>query len=382
MGSLRSPADEGVPRPARLALLALGGAALVAGLTGALVLIGTPMPEATVRLAASHGILMTLGFLGTLISLERAVALGRLWGYAAPLLAGTGGLALIAGAAVANAAVALAAGGAVFVAMYVAFSRIQRSLHLVVEAVGAGAWPVAAALVAAGQPTSVVVPWLAAFLVLTVMGERLELSALVRPSAPARAAFIVATETFVVGVTLTLVLPDVGVRIAGTGLVGIAVWAVRYDLARRTIRARGVTRFIAACLLPGYAWLAAAGVVWMAAGPATSGPAYDAALHTIFLGFVVSMVFGHAPVILPGLLRVPLPYHPAFYGHLALLHAGLLLRVVGGDVLGIPGAWRLGGTLNVVAVLVFLVVSIAAAAIGIATRRRMGPAPRPRPDAR
>ena len=377
MGSLRSPVDEPASRPARLALLALGGAALVAGLTGALVLIGTPMPEGTVRLAASHGILMTLGFLGTLISLERAVALGRPWGYAAPLMTGAGGLALIAGAAAANAAVALAAGGAVFVAMYVAFSRIQRSLHLVVEAVGAGAWPVAAVLVATGQPTSVVVPWLAAFLVLTVMGERLELSALVRPSAPARAAFIVAAESFVGGVTLALVLPDAGVRIAGAGLLGIAAWAARYDLARRTIHARGVTRFIAACLLPGYAWLAAAGVVWMAAGPVTSGPVYDSALHAIFLGFVISMVFGHAPVILPGVLRVPLPYHPAFYGHLALLHAGLLLRVIGGDVLDIPGAWRLGGTLNVVAVLLFLVVSIAAAGIGTAARRRARPVPRP-----
>jgi hypothetical protein len=79
----------------------------------------------------------------------------------------------------------------------------------------------------------------------------------------------------------------------------------------------------------------------------------------VFLGFVISMVFGHAPVILPGVLRVPLPYHPAFYGHLALLHLGLAIRIVGGDLLSIPGAWRLGGTLSVLAMLLFIAVSVA-----------------------
>ncbi len=87
----------------------------------------------------------------------------------------------------------------------------------------------------------------------------------------------------------------------------------------------------------------------------------------------MSMVFGHAPVILPGVLRLPLPYHPLFYAHLAMLHAGLLVRVVGGDLLAMPGAWRLGGTLNVVAVLLFLVVSITAVAVGTWQRRGRAP---------
>ena len=363
---------DDVSRAARLAMLLLGGAALVAGLAGALVLIGTPMPSEAARLAPSHGVLMTLGFLGTLIALERAVALGRPWGYLAPLVTGAGGVALVAGAPQATAALALAAGGAVFVAIYVAFSQLQRSLHLAVEAAGAGAWLVAALLVAVGQSTPVVVPWLVAFLVMTIMGERLELSALVRPSARARAAFVAASEGLIVGVTLVLVLPEVGIRLAGASLLGIAAWAARYDLARRTIRARGVTRFIALCLLPGYAWLAVSGAVWVVAGPVTAGAAYDVALHGAFLGFVISMVFGHAPVILPGVLRVPLPYHPVFYGHLALLHAGLLVRVVGGDLLDLPGAWRLGGTLNVAAVVMFLMASVAAAVIGTWRRRHGG----------
>ena len=54
------------------------------------------------------------------------------------------------------------------------------------------------------------------------------------------------------------------------------------------------------------------------------------------MGFVFSMVFGHAPVILPAVLRVKLPYHSTLYAPLVLLHASLLARVF----VSVPlGAW-------------------------------------------
>ena len=96
------------------------------------------------------------------------------------------------------------------------------------------------------------------------------------------------------------------------------------------MRGHGLTRFIAVCLLSGYAWLALGSAVILAAGGLTPGTAsYDAALHAIALGFVFSMVFGHAPIIFPAVLRVAVPYHPLFYGPLALLHASLALRLAG-----------------------------------------------------
>ena len=55
----------------------------------------------------------------------------------------------------------------------------------------------------------------------------------------------------------------------------------------------------------------------------------DAALHAIGLGFVFSMVFGHAPIIFPAVTRIKIPYHPALYLPLALLHLTLALRVFG-----------------------------------------------------
>jgi hypothetical protein len=141
-----------------------------------------------------------------------------------------------------------------------------------------------------------------------------------------------------------------------------------------------VTRFIAASLLPGYAWLAVAGAMWLAVGVPLAGPAYDASLHALFLGFVMSMVFGHAPVILPAVLRLPLPYRPRFYAHLALLHAGLLVRIVGGDLLGSVAAWQLGGVLNVTALLVFLASSVVAVIGGRKAQRATRATARVRAD--
>ena len=49
-------------------LLLPGGLALLAGLDAALTLAGVPAPAGSARLAALHGSLMVLGFLGTVIA--------------------------------------------------------------------------------------------------------------------------------------------------------------------------------------------------------------------------------------------------------------------------------------------------------------------------
>ncbi|OGG53981.1 MAG: hypothetical protein A3F84_04790 [Candidatus Handelsmanbacteria bacterium RIFCSPLOWO2_12_FULL_64_10] len=107
-------------------------------------------------------------------------------------------------------------------------------------------------------------------------------------------------------------------------------------------------------LLSGYVWLGVCGLLGLVCGGLVGGLTYDAILHAFFLGFVFSMIFGHAPVILPAVLGIPVPFRPAFYLPLALLHATLALRVAS-DLLGwAPGrAW--GGLLNALALLSFLV---------------------------
>jgi hypothetical protein len=124
------------------------------------------------------------------------------------------------------------------------------------------------------------------------------------------------------------------------------------------------------CLLAGYACLAVSGGVVLASGGLRAGtPAYDAALHALGLGFVFSMVFGHAPIIAPAVLRIRVPYHPAFYLPLALLHLSLLVRVAG-DVTGRFTWTSFGGALNALALAAFI------AGVAIAAVRGKRAAPR------
>jgi hypothetical protein len=78
---------------------------------------------------------------------------------------------------------------------------------------------------------------------------------------------------------------------------------------------------------------------------------------------VFSMVFAHAPVIVPAVLGVALPYRRVLYAPLALLHAGLIVRLTG-DATGDVGVWRWGGVLNETAIVLFLGVAAGSAARG------------------
>jgi hypothetical protein len=158
----------------------------------------------------------------------------------------------------------------------------------------------------------------------------------------------------VLGLGLSLAALDLGARVMGAGLLGLGLWLLRYDVAGRTIRLKGLTRFMAACLLPGYVWLAFGGALWLTLGGGYSaGPYYDALLHSLLVGFALSMIFGHAPIILPSVLGLPVLYRPSFYLHLGLLHASLVMRVAG-DLGGWHTVRQWGGLLNEVAVVVFV----------------------------
>jgi hypothetical protein len=340
----------------RLPLLALALVSLLAGLWAGLLRLGFDLPPLRSALAGAHGPLLVLGFLGTLIGLERAVALRRGWPYAAPTAAAAGALWLIVGLPADGGRALLAVGGGVLVAVFVAVHRMQPSWHNAVMGLGALVWLFGAAL-------ADVVPWLVGFLVLTIVGERLELSRMRRPPAHALRLLLASVGLFAVGV----VIGDV--RAAGAGLLAQAAWLARYDVARRTIRSTGVTRYMAAALLAGYAWLAVGGVIWLAEGSLSGGGlGYDAMVHAIFLGFVFSMVFAHAPVIVPAVLGVALPYRTALYAPLVLLHVGLTVRVLG-DAAGNVTAWRWGGALNELAIVGFIAVAAHAAVRARGARR-------------
>jgi hypothetical protein len=137
----------------------------------------------------------------------------------------------------------------------------------------------------------------------------------------------------------------------------LTLWLVRYDVARRTVSQSGLTRFIAVCLLSGYFWLAVSGVIGIGLGSPGAGPIYDALLHALFVGFALSMVFGHAPIIFPAVLNRPIVFRRAFYLHVALLHVSLVMRLTG-DLAGVSLLRLCGGLLNVAAIGLFLINTI------------------------
>ena len=316
----------------RLPLLVLGFASLAFGIAGGLVRLGAAIP-APAGAIALHGPLMVSGFLGTVIGLERAVALGRLWAYAAPLASGLGGVCLLFGLVVPGLALMFVAAALLVAASAATFAR-QRSLEMATLAGGAIAWLVGNVFLFGGQPA---VPWWIAFFALTIGGERLELSRYLKRTPAVRFAFV--------AIAALLLVTPLAPPLMGIVLLLLALWLLAFDLARITVRQRGLPRYVAVCLLAGYVWLAVGGAL------VALQVAYDAALHAIFVGFVFSMVFGHAPVILPAVLRVKLPYHPVLYAPLALLHASLVVRVF---ISTSAGAWG-----NAAAIALFIATAAA-----------------------
>lgn len=338
----------------RLPLMALALLALLAALWAGWLRIGWQWPAFHPGLPPAHGPLMVSGFLGALVSLERTIALKKAWMYLAPASAGLGGLALILGLPAPVAPLLVLAGSLGLVGIFGVILRRHLTADTAVMALGAACWLVGNLLWLAGWPLAVVAGWWIAFLVFTVAGERLELSRLVRLTLPARRLFALLVLLALAGLLLALWLPDAGARLTGLGWLGLAFWLLRWDIARRTIKKPGLPRFAAVCLLCGYTWLAAGGALAIVFGAVSSGIYYDAVLHSLLVGFIISMIFGHAPIIFPAVLGLPIRFTPLFYSHLALLHFSLLLRITG-DLARWGLLRRWGGLLNGVAILLFLV---------------------------
>lgn len=334
----------------RAPLLLLGAAALVAGAWTGLVRLGAA--PAVLGCPMEHGPLMVSGFLGTVIALERAVAARAGWAFAGPLFCGAGTVSLLAGFG-GTGAVWLAAGSAVVLVVLVLVTLRAPQLHHAVLAISALVWLGGNVLLALGRPAFEVVALWLVFLVGTIAAERLELTRVLPRSTRSVALFVAVMALLVVGALASLRARDLGLRVLGAGELGLALWLLRYDVARRTVKQAGVTRYVAAALLSGYAWLAVGGVLALVFGHPIAGPRYDAMLHAVFVGFVFSMIFGHAPIIVPAVLGVRVAFSRRFYVHLVLLHVSLVVRV-GADLAGLVDARRAGAWGNVAAIAVFL----------------------------
>lgn len=356
----------------RLVLVIPAAGLLVLGLVAGLLLMGVALPIVSARLPELHSALMVFGFVGTLISLERAVALRAAWAYAAPALLAAGTILALTPVPVIAGQAAIAVGMAVHALQYRAIWARQPMTATAIQGLGAVTGLVAAVVWCAGVPAPRLVPLLAVFLILTITGERLELARIAAPGIRAERLLFALSLALSAVAILSLTSPVVAVPVAGILLLGVVAWLLRYDVARATVRMPGLPRYVAVCLLAGYAWLAVAGSGWLLGGARTEGVIYDATTHAVFLGFVITMIMAHAPVILPAVLGVRIPYHVALYVPVALLQLSLLVRVVVGDAWGLTLGLQAGGVGAAVAILGFgvtvVVVSLRAGRAARAAR--------------
>lgn len=281
-----------------------------------------------------HGALMVNGFFATLIGAERCVAYGRQWAWSLPLLGMLASLCLWWQPGWAPALYSLQGIGMVLVSALL-WRRQPQDFGLVLT-LACGALLLAnLSWWQQGVTQPVILSWLV-FLVLTIAAERLELSRLMPRPQWAKRCFMLLALLLLISPWL----PYARLWLGGT-LILLALWLMGFDIARKTVRSRGLPRYIAVCLLSGYGWLLLGGLLWL------TGLWPDMALHGVMLGFVMAMVFGHAPIIVPALLNIRCHYHALLYLPWSLLQLSLLLRI------WLPGV---SASLSLLAVLGFVLV--------------------------
>lgn len=341
-----------MPLRMRFPLMLVGMLSLLIGIWAGWTRIGWALPRPVSTWPGAHGALMISGFLGTLIPLERAVV-GPRWSWAAPALAAVGALTLLLGLPSRLGAGLFFASAAILTAFFIDALRRRPDPSIGILGLGAAAWGIGQLVWWTSGALAPATPWWTAFLVLTIVGERLELARIIPRGGGIAGSLGAGVGVVLLGLAVGLLHPTWGRWILGLGWLALAAWLARYDIARHTVRQHGLVRYIALCMLAGYVWLGIGGILEWLPGEATAGPLYDARLHAVLLGFVFSMIFGHAMIIFPAVLRVQLPFSPVFYLPLALLHLSLLMRLAG-DLGGMLELRRWGGMLNGLAILIFL----------------------------
>jgi len=291
----RAPEPPPLPRWAVGAVALLAVLNLLGAVGGGLVRVGSlpaqDLGPTGAHAITAHGAVMMAGFFGALIALERAVALRRgLW---VPTLAALGGLLAWGAGAWAAASLLWVASALGLSGLYAwAGWRRAMSLPLAVAASGALALLVANAGFGLGQAELARLGW-SAFLVLTVAGERRELTRLVRLPAGASNGFLLVWAVLCAAVLVAVVKLSVAFTLWWLAIAALAVWLLRFDVATKQWHAKGWAGHTAICLTVGYGWLL------LAAAFALAGQTVG--WHFLWLGFVMAMVFGHAPIMLPAL---------------------------------------------------------------------------------
>ncbi|MVM42120.1 hypothetical protein GO730_38015 [Spirosoma sp. HMF3257] len=329
-------------------LLPFAMLSLVLAILTGLVRLGWAIPIS--ETAGQHGALMVGSFLGTVILLERAVVFKNRWALLAPALNGLSLPAFLLGWPVVGLWLLIVGSLGMVLMTYLFLIRYKHPYYYLLFG-GSVCLVIGHVLVVKTGFYPLAVPWWIAFLLLTIVAERLELSRFLPIKSWQRLLLWGAIGVFLIGIAKPF--HGTGQGITGVAMIAVAAWLLRFDMAVKSLRKAGQPRYSGTMLLLGYGWLMLSGLLF--ALPIVFPFVYDATLHTFFAGFVFSMIFAHAPIILPGVLgRQGVFYHPILYvGSVGQL-LGLLIRTLG-DWQGDSVCRMAGGLMQGIAIGIFLI---------------------------
>ena len=337
----------------RIPFMLLAVVNLLAGLWSGLILIGWNLPVAP--LAVHHGAIMVGGFLATLIALEKVIPLKRNLLLIIPLISALSLLMTIPGYFQTGLVFLLIGSIGLFLIQTYYWYTYPRDLSIVLMVVGACCLVIGNAMLINRQFYPAAFPWWMGFLLLTITGERLELSKFLPVSKNNKYFLLSFLFLFLVGIIIPF--HGAGKYFSGAALVCISVWMLKHDVISIGLRKEGLTRFSSTALLLANAWLFIEGMLMITLPDSMFS--YDILVHSFFIGYAFSMIFAHGPIILPGVLGITLkPYHPILYGWLFLVQGSLLFRV-GSDAFGSIEGRKVSGILTGIGILLYFITLVA-----------------------
>ncbi|MEM2095195.1 MAG: hypothetical protein QW777_07540 [Candidatus Caldarchaeum sp.] len=315
---------------------------LALSLAGGLSRMGVVQPPSQ-QIVLYHGPLLVVGFLAALIAAERAITLNNVFMHVASGFFSCGGLLLVFSSDFLTAVLWL--GGGLSFALWALWMiiKFRKNFSNLFFAAASILLLTGNTFFVLDYPTTYYVFAWVGFFITFIVGERMDMLKIAKAS---RLTYLTAS--------LSIPLLFTGLALAeklffAAAFTTLLITAVKHDVALKFLGRKGFGRYLALGLTIAYAWLAVAALVW-----ATSSST-DAMLHSIFLGFVGSMVFAHAPIIFPAIMKISHFYTPILYIPFTLLQLSTLARVASAYTIQL-GLWSLSGLLTVTAVACFIAV--------------------------
>lgn len=310
--------------------------------------IGWSLPVSNV--AAQHGALMVNSFLASLIFLERAVTFRSKWILLLPFVNALSIVAFFFNLSFV-AQLIFIAGSTGFVAMCIYFIYRFKEAYYFIFLIGACCLLTGNFILYKTNFYPNAVNWWMGFLLFTIVAERLELSRFLSLTKFKRSLLWVCVG-FVL-IALALPFHFYGYIALSAAIAMTATWLLKYDMARHSIKVKGQHRYSGLLLIVGYVWLIIMSVLLLVQQRFAFG--YDAVLHSFFIGFIFSMIFSHAVIILPAVTRQPVKlYRPFLYIWFGLMQTSLLIRIVA-DLLEDVLCRKIGGIVNGLSILLFFI---------------------------